>query len=135
MRDAGPCSGQLIPHKRERTKHRNKRWRRRLSLSLFSLARGKFFFRPLRSVEDLDQIDTSRGRRRPATHDRGLDRTIRKKGGHGSPWWMGHLHVQGITQNELDFGLVAGQAQELRLVRGYQQVDDLDLLGFPFRVF
>ncbi len=54
------------------------------------------------------------------SHDGGLDRAIRKKGGHGSPWRMGRLRIQGIAQNELDFCLVARQTQELRLVRGHQ---------------
>ena len=54
---------------------------------------------------------------------------------HGSTGRFGRYRIQRIAQNKLDMGLVAGQAQKLRLLRGNQQVDYLHLLRFSFGVF
>lgn len=105
-------------------------------LSLCFLAYGEFCFTFFRAVVDLDHIgfcvpgpaiaDTSRRRRRVG---------IREELGHRSNRGLGDGGVEWIAENELDVSFVSGKAQLLGLFRGYEQVNDLHLVGFTFRIF
>src|SRR5260370_41705224 len=122
----------------QKIKHTNKRQGFGCVFSLFilMLAGGEFCFALLRSIEDLDQIN-ARSRRLGdyMPGDDSLWRTaLVKQLGRGGPGRLVEGVVQGIAQDELDTRFIAGEAQDLRLGWGYQQVDYLNLQGFSFSV-